>query len=1245
MAKEKLLFQKLTPVHNADISVYEEAIDYAFENSDVTNIAISGAYSAGKSSILESYKEKHVDYKFIHISLAHFNALDTNEKLSEKDDEDCEEKAKNKVEKKNRAKVDVNESVLEGKILNQLIHQIPVDKIPQTNFRVKKEVNDKNIWSLTLLICLLICSVTFLALSGKMSSYVMDLQEGFVKSALSGLTGVCAIIIATIICIICCIIGVHSIVKIQKNKNIFHKISVQGNEIEIFESQDDSYFDKYLNEVLYLFENIDADVIVFEDMDRFNVSRIFERLREVNNLTNIQRKNKKDSEYKPLRFFYLLRDDIFTTKDRTKFFDYIVPIIPVLDGSNSYEQFTKQLKTAGLLSKFDTGFLERLSLYIDDMRVLKNIYNELIIYMNRLNNTELSWNKMLAIIVYKNIFPRDFSDLQLARGYVHELFENKSNLVKKSLDFLNNQKQEMTETIERIKSETLTSIQELIDAYEAKFNRLPRNRYSSGYTEEGDKQQKEYIREKEIRSKAIQDKLDERLPEYELKLVEIEKKIVITKTKLLSELITRDNLDDAFMISSKNAVDIENEFKEIKGSNYFELLKFLIRYGHIDETYNDYMTYFYEENLCAKDKAFLRRITDKRGADYEYSLKEVQKVIASSVIRIVDFSEEETMNFDLLSGILSNQGIDKYQKYLSTFITQIKDKKMLDFISKYYDSKQFLKEFVIKLNEQWPGFFSYVVHNKGMSTEQIKRYSLDSLYLSDEKTLLQMNEDGALVEYIDSSDEYLNIENPIVEKIVSNCGLLEVCFKSLNFEKSNRTLFDVVYERSLYELTYENIELMLAVEYAVTNKDDVIHKNYSLIQSNQESPLANYIAENISIYVSIIIDNCAGSISDDETIAIMLLNNEEVETDKKMQYIHLLITKIIDLSLINDTNLWTVLLNVDKVIFSVVNFVNYFKVYGLDTTLIDYLNDTHEDVDFTTASKEFDDEIAKKLFGAISITNEIDTAKYTKILKDLGYQYDKYTEDNLSDEKVNVLINEKILHMDADSLIFIREKYPDSIMMFIKKNIDEYLDIQEAEIFVFEEAILVIEMDIDDKRKLELLEYTNNPIRIEDKNFSDDIQAYILQHNYDMEEEQHFYQHYSEFGEKTQKEIVSIAINRVSEIIQEQMVIDDVLLTKMLTSSLTMDIKIELFNTTIPRQNEDTCKKHFDEMGLSELCGIFTKRNNTSRTYENNDYVTSVFEALKKHTWIYGYSETGEDKERYIVTKNAPRGKTPEFLD
>lgn len=45
--------------------------------------------------------------------------------------------------------------------------------------------------------------------------------------------------------------------------------------------------------------------------------------------------------------------------------------------------------------------------------------------MYRLNTTELDCNKMMAMITYKNIFPRYFSDLQLARGFIYSLYKQK----------------------------------------------------------------------------------------------------------------------------------------------------------------------------------------------------------------------------------------------------------------------------------------------------------------------------------------------------------------------------------------------------------------------------------------------------------------------------------------------------------------------------------------------------------------------------------------------------------------------------------------------------------------------------------------------------------------------------------------------------------------------------------------------------------------------------------------------------
>ncbi|WP_310602515.1 YobI family P-loop NTPase [Anaerosporobacter sp.] len=329
MSERKPKFQKLTPIRDAEIGIYSEALDYVFENNDLRNIAISGAYSAGKSSVLESYKTLHLDKNFLHISLAHFR--------SEDDSSDDIDTASN-----DRLESDtVKESVLEGKILNQLIHQISPNCIPQTNFRIKQNFSPRKLACLVMATAVFVLALLHILFFSGWQGYVGSISNVWIKNILSFTVDNSSPLISGTICAILAIALIYYIYKAQANKGIFKRVSADKFEIEIFEGSDDSYFDKYLNEVLYLFEQCKADVIVFEDMDRYNANRIFERLREVNTLINVQRN--KGAKAKPLRFLYLLRDDIFVSKDRTKFFDFIIPIVPVVDGSNSYDQFMKHL--------------------------------------------------------------------------------------------------------------------------------------------------------------------------------------------------------------------------------------------------------------------------------------------------------------------------------------------------------------------------------------------------------------------------------------------------------------------------------------------------------------------------------------------------------------------------------------------------------------------------------------------------------------------------------------------------------------------------------------------------------------------------------------------------------------------------------------------------------------------------------------------------------------------------------------
>ena len=78
----------------------------------------------------------------------------------------------------------------------------------------------------------------------------------------------------------------------------------------------------------------------------------------------------------------------------------------------------------------------------------------------------------------------------------------------------------------------------------------------------------------------------------------------------------------------------------------------------------------------------------------------------------------------------------------------MKDHKDTEFISKFYDSTQFDGIFIIKLNELWTDFFSYVEVNKVLPSEQIRRFSIDSLCLLDEYKIQDINVKECLTDYI-----------------------------------------------------------------------------------------------------------------------------------------------------------------------------------------------------------------------------------------------------------------------------------------------------------------------------------------------------------------------------------------------------------------------------------------------------------------------------------------------------------------
>ena len=128
-----------------------------------------------------------------------------------------------------------------------------------------------------------------------------------------------------------------------------------------------------------------------------------------------------------------LRDDMFTSADRTKFFDLIIPVIPFMDRSNAADVLVPRLAEAGIT--IDLSFANELSLYLNDPRVLDDVVNNAGHVKAALfdgDGEELKdgdAERIVAMSVYKALFPGDYADLQAGKGCVKYYLDKRREVV------------------------------------------------------------------------------------------------------------------------------------------------------------------------------------------------------------------------------------------------------------------------------------------------------------------------------------------------------------------------------------------------------------------------------------------------------------------------------------------------------------------------------------------------------------------------------------------------------------------------------------------------------------------------------------------------------------------------------------------------------------------------------------------------------------------------------------------------
>ena len=378
----------------------------------IKNIAITGPYGAGKSSIIQTLENDYPQFEYLNLSLA---TLRTDEVPTKSGDSDTNSKNDSNAITSDNDSIELLNRRIEYSILQQIIYKEESENVPNSRLRRIKHFKSSELvkYGISVIIFLLCFCIVF--------EPTWLRVETFYSMFNFGKTNFWIDLFCATIMMFESYFFIKKLIQAYSNSKL-NKLNLKDGEIELEET---SIFNKHLDEILYFFQVTKYNVVVIEDVDRFGTTDIFLKLRELNQLIN-------ESKVigRPVIFLYAVKDDLFIDEDRVKFFDYIVTVVPTINPSNSKDRLKNLLSEKGH-TNFNDDDLSEMGFFIQDMRLLINIVNEYDQYHQRLikENANLDCTKLLGMIVYKNFFPRDFAQLHCREGKVFQVMQMKDTFV------------------------------------------------------------------------------------------------------------------------------------------------------------------------------------------------------------------------------------------------------------------------------------------------------------------------------------------------------------------------------------------------------------------------------------------------------------------------------------------------------------------------------------------------------------------------------------------------------------------------------------------------------------------------------------------------------------------------------------------------------------------------------------------------------------------------------------------------
>ncbi len=594
-------FVDLMPVllEGAQADRYVSELLHALGNERVRNIAITGGYGAGKSSVIRTFFDRHPQYEPVFVSLATFSQ----DSPVDHSVSPTEPQAKN----------DDLMLRIEETIVQQLLYAVPARKVPKT--RLKRIVHASNIRNVfhTVLFALLIASGArlYLPFIEPLPKYVPDWLITQLLWVPDGWT--LAFVVAA---------GVYLLYRALKYLSLFSidGLTLKGGKLE--STHHGSVLHKHVDEIIYCFERSDINVVVIEDLDRFGIQDVFFRLREINFTIK-----QSPQITRPVHFIYAIRDELFFADDQAKFFDLIIPVVPVVNSENSQEMMIDLLKARRFdsIRRFDPVLIETVCYYIDDMRLIKNIVNELDLFSSLLGGrgVKLDANKLLAMVAVRNLYPEACAELIKRRGPIFSVFNEFGDWRVAQAEKIEAQISVVREQLANIEREHLTSLEELRVCVWYQVVKLinPVDVNDLTYDNEVTVTLTEFVQDKffdeivKTNRKLSMESRHNISFHTKAKTVESEHVLQLTsyRERALRLTAEREALAREIEALHTQSTRIQRmSFREAAKAEYGEVLTqklkatkaliYLMREGYFDTDYYDYQGFFYEGSLTQYDK-------------------------------------------------------------------------------------------------------------------------------------------------------------------------------------------------------------------------------------------------------------------------------------------------------------------------------------------------------------------------------------------------------------------------------------------------------------------------------------------------------------------------------------------------------------------------------------------------------------------------------------------------------------------